>query len=68
MKEEILQEFLNKDVIVGVPHPFEDRPFYFYGLLIDVNITSITLKTRGGYKQLDLEEIIEITPNKRSGR
>ena len=60
MKEENITQFLGKKVSVGVPHYTEDRPFYYYGLVIDMDKDHLIIKMKKGFKQINYEDIIDI--------
>jgi len=54
------KEFLNKRVGVGVTNFENGGVFYYYGTLLEVADQYVKLKMSIGYKQINLEEIIEI--------
>ncbi len=60
MKEDKIRTFLNKPVAVGVPHYSESRPFYYYGLVVEVNKTYLTLEMQGRFKQINFTDIVDI--------
>jgi len=55
------KEFLFRRVGVGLPHLSDStKIFYYYGTLLSVTTEYVKIKMRNGYKQIPLEEIIEI--------
>jgi len=53
-------EFLNERVGVGVANFENGGIFYYYGILLEVTTQYVKIKMDIGYKQINLEEIIEI--------
>jgi hypothetical protein len=64
MKEDECREFLHTLVAIGVPHQTEARPFYFYGLLLEVTEQYAKIRMENGYKVIPLDEILEIHETK----
>jgi len=68
LKKENIENYLNKNISVGVPHlVIDDRLFFFYGILINVSETEITIKTKNGYKIIPIEQIQDLHENKNRG-
>jgi len=69
MQKEECKRFLKQYIAVGIPHRSEDRPFFFYGKLVDVTDNYVLLERRmdiegiEGYKQILLDQIIDIHIN-----
>ena len=57
---EFLKPLKGKHVAVGVPHKIEDRPYFFYGTLIDITHDSLILQLRAGIKEINLREIVDV--------
>lgn len=53
-------EFLNKHIGVGIPDFKGNGVFFYYGTLLEVTDQYVKLKMDVGYKQINLDEIIEI--------
>ena len=60
MKAEECREFLHTLVAIGVPHQTEARPFYYYGILLEVTEEYAKIRMENGYKAIPLDEILEI--------
>lgn len=59
------EEFLNQRVGVGVSNFLNGGIFFYYGYLMEVTEQYIKLRMDTGYKQINLDEIIEIKRAKR---
>jgi len=53
-------EFLNERVGVGVNNFLNGGLFYYYGQLLEVTEEYVKIRMSTGYKQIQLDEIIEI--------
>lgn len=53
-------EFLNQRVGIGVANFRNGGLFYYYGELLEVTNQYVKIKMDTGYKQVNLDEIIEI--------
>ncbi len=54
-------KFLNKSVVIGVPHLKDPNAlFYYYGRLIEVTDDSLILETRNGLMLLTFDRIKQI--------
>ncbi len=60
MQKSVCMRFIGQEVSVGVPHKYEPRPFYFYGVAKEVTDDYLTLSYPGGVRQIPLSDIIEI--------
>ena len=66
MHKKEFKRFLGKHVAVGVPHRSEDRPFFFFGRLINVTDDAVLLERKfklykiEGLKQIPMDLIIDI--------
>ena len=56
----------NKYVGIGVKNFHKNGLFFYYGDLIQVNKAYLKLKMSTGYKQIELNEIVEIKLARRS--
>jgi len=62
------EEFLNEFVTVAVPHIILDRPFFITGILKEVTDRYLKLKIKDGYKQIFIDDILEIRRDNDSDR
>jgi len=53
-------EFLDQRVGIGVTNFENGGIFYYYGILLEVTDQYVKIKMDIGYKQINLEDIIEI--------
>ncbi len=61
MKRNFFEPFINQKVAVGVHHYSEDRPFYYYGILIELGDTYLILQFgTTGIKQINFSDILDI--------
>lgn len=61
MKKKYIEPFKQKDVNVAIPHKYQtDRLFYHSGKIVEITDTFLTLEKTGCYKQINLEDVIEI--------
>ncbi len=60
LSREDLKEFLNEYVTIAIPHLVLDRPFFHTGILTEVDDYYITIKIKDGYKQISINDILEI--------
>lgn len=62
MDKELIEPFFikDKDVVIGVPHAIEPKPFYYYGRIVKLTDTYLILQYNKGIKQIQLEDIIDI--------
>lgn len=69
MQKNECMKLLKNYVAVGIPHKSQDRPFFFYGKLVDVTDDFVLLERKmdvegiEGYKQIPLNQIIDIHIN-----
>ena len=54
------KEFKNQNVTIAIPHIVLDRPFFITGILLEVNQFDIKIKTKGGYRHIQIDDVIEI--------
>ena len=54
------REFLNQRVGIGVNNFLNGGVFYYYGELLEVTERYVKIRMSIGYKQIPLDEIIEI--------
>lgn len=64
MNQKELQIYLGKDVVVAVPHFFEEKKLFFYhGKVLNVDDDSITIRTKKGglstIKNSQIQQIVE---------
>ncbi len=60
MNEKNIRKFLGKEVAIGVPHYTEDRPFYYYGRIIEMNTATLIIEMSNGFKLIKYKDIIDI--------
>jgi hypothetical protein len=62
VKKNLIEEFKNKFVAVGVEMQGRNAPYFFYGFLLEINDDNLLLelKNKSGYKYVSLGEIIDI--------
>lgn len=59
------REFLNERVGVGITNFHNGGLFYYYGELLEVTERYVKIKMDIGYKQINLDEIVEIKKAKK---
>jgi len=62
MNPEELHRYLDRDVVVAVPHFFiPDKLFFYHGRVLNVDDDSITIKTKkGGLSTIKISQIQQI--------
>lgn len=61
MEKNDFSKFLNKQVVIGVPHLQKDNAlFYYYGVLTDLNVDSLVLETKKGLLMISFDRIKQI--------
>lgn len=60
MNDKNKAQFLGKEVAIGVPHYTEERPFYYYGTVKEMNSNSLLLEMKNGFKLIKYKDIIDI--------
>ena len=61
MEKEIIEKFLNKEAVVGIPNWNDPGKLFFYvGYVESISNTSLFLKTKYGFKEIELHLIREI--------
>ena len=68
MQKSVCMRFLGEAVSVGVPHKYEPRPFYYYGIIKEVTDKYLVLSYPGGVRQICLCDVIDLRLNKDNRR
>ena len=54
------EKYIGKNVAVGVPHYTRRRPFYHYGIVVDVEEKDIIIENERGIHRIPLSKIVEL--------
>lgn len=57
---EVFEEFVGKEVCIGVPHRYENRLFFLTGVVLTVKSNFLILRIKDGIKQIPFDDIVEI--------
>jgi len=67
MEKRFLINFINENVAIGIDSYRRTRPYFFFGVLLEVNDDSILLELehKKGFKTLHLTDIVDVHFDKR---
>ena len=60
MEKKNYEKYLGKNVVIGVPHLIERRPFFHYGKAIEITDNTIVLETDKGLRTIQFSDILQL--------
>jgi len=64
VKKIYCEPYLGRNCDIGVPHKFQDRLFFYSGIILELTEDSLILQMKDGIKVFDYRDIIEISLHK----